>query len=174
MGRGVLLPEGSSQSERVIVECHRITRPRTAIGSVSGSMRQRKNRDEMDPERRRRLEGLPGWSWDPLSDQWEEGFSRLKEFSEREGHCRVPGSYKTEDGYRLGGWVSASERQRRTRWIPTVGGASRQLPGWSWDPLSDQWEEGFSHLKEFSEREGHCRVPELQDRGRLSTWSVGH
>ena len=126
----------------------------------------------MDPDRRRRLEELTGWSWDPLSDQWEEGFSCLKEFSEREGHCRVPASYKTDDGYRLGQWVAVQRTNKRQDGSGTSaasGGSCRVGPG----TLSDQWEDGFSRLKEFSEREGHCRVPEsykTEDGYRLGQW----
>ena len=134
---------------------------------------QREAKDTMDPDRRQRLEALPGWSWDVLSDQWEEGFSHLKQFSDREGHCRVPRGYKTDDGYRLGSGFQIRE-ELRTQWTLIVGNASRHCRVGRGIRLSDQWEEGFAHLKEFSDREGHCRVPaRLQDRRRLSARSVG-
>jgi hypothetical protein len=133
---------------------------------------QRTNKDTMDPDRRQRLEALPGWSWDVLSDQWEEGFSHLKQFSERGGHCRVPDKYKFDDDYALGSWVG---KQRRDKDTMDLDRRQRleALPGWSWDVLSDQWEEGFSHLKQFSEREGHCRVNQgykTDDDYRLGGW----
>ena len=119
---------------------------------------QRVTKDKMKLDRRQRLEGLPGWSWDVFSDKWEEGFSHLKEFSERQGHCRVSSTYTTDDFYRLGQWVTIqrsckdeinTDRRRRLE----------ALPGWSWNAVDDKWEEGFAHLKDFSEREQHCRVP---------------
>ena len=136
--------------------------------------RKTKEKEKMDPPRRRRLEAVPGWSWEIFSDQWEEGFSYLKGFAEREGHCRVPLHYKTDDGYTLGHWV-AVQRQRQTK--NTMDTDRRQrleaLPGWSWNTFNDSWEVDFSHLQKFSDREGNCRVPQhyKTDEGyRLGQW----
>jgi superfamily II DNA or RNA helicase len=133
---------------------------------------QRRLKDELDLDRRQRLEALDGWSWDPHSDQWEEGFSHLKQFSERESHCRVLQTYKTEDGYRLGIWVN-SQRTTRDNMDPDRRQRLEALAGWSWDVISDQWEDGFSRLKQFSNREGHCRVLDsykTDDGYRLGQW----
>jgi hypothetical protein len=123
---------------------------------------------------RQHLEGSSGQSQNPAGAQWEDGFSYLRRFSDRVANCRVPRGYKAEDGYRLGLWVA---NQRKARATMKIDHRRRleALPGWSWQPNSDQWEEGFAHLKQFSNREGHCRVPARWSEGRrrLSTRRMG-
>ena len=115
---------------------------------------QRTRRDKLSPERRQRLDDI-GFVWDPIAEFWEEGFSKLLQFRETEGHCRVSIGFKL-DGFNLGAWVSnqrvakdsmSSERRQKLDDI-----------GFVWDPFSEDWEEGFSKLLQFKEAEGHSRV----------------
>jgi hypothetical protein len=88
----------------------------------------------LDTQLEHRLEELPGWTWDPRADQWENGFSKMLRYVERHGDARVAQSNKDDEGYRLGGWVGEqrasyakgaidAERQRRLQ----------ELPGWTWN-----------------------------------------
>jgi len=123
-------------------------------------------------DRAARLESLPGWSWDPHAEQWEVSFRQLQRFVEREGHALVRLDH-VEDGRRLGAWVTG----QRAAFIKGRLDAERiarleEIPGWTWDVLAEKWEEGFTHLCRFADREGHARVPKsrVEEGYQLGTW----
>ena len=78
------------------------------------------------------LEALPGWVWDLREAAWEDGFSRLLQYVEREGHARVPTFHK-EKGFSLGGWVrNVRSNFAAGRLSPEQRKRLEALPGWVW------------------------------------------
>ena len=72
---------------------------------------QRTNREKMSAERKALLDEL-GFIWDPRKAAWDEGYEEFRAFEAREGHCRVPGTVKSNSGFRLGQWVSVQRSNR--------------------------------------------------------------
>jgi superfamily II DNA or RNA helicase len=130
---------------------------------------QRHKREILTQSQISRLDTL-GFSWNPFSEQWEEGFEALREFKTSKGHCLVPAKMVTKNGYKLGVWVGL-QRAKKTR-LQQDRVTRLESLGFSWAPLSDQWEKGFSALREFHGREGHCNVPQrlLLDGLKLGVW----
>jgi len=126
----------------------------------------------LDSDRQSRLQLLPGWTWNTVADQWEEGFRRLLDYVEQNGHARVPLPL-TVDGYKLGQWV-ANQRVKQNNGTLDVERQRRLqvLPGWTWDPFADKWEEGFQRLLDYIRRHQHTNVPakETFKSYRLGQW----
>ncbi len=137
---------------------------------------QRKTNSNISSERRCRLDGVPGWTWSARGHgriPSESAMQALRDFVHAEGHARVPKDYRTEDGFRLGGWVQ-SQRSEVERLSVELKAQLEALPGWAWNALIDRWEDGFRHLSEFVEREGHARVKQgfvAEDGYRLGSWA---
>ena len=118
---------------------------------------QRRGKDKLDLEKIQQLEVLPQWSWNPLEEQWNEGFGYLKKYVDEYGHARVPAECKYKD-FNLGVWVSR-QRYEKNKLSSETMQLLESLPQWSWDFLEDKWNEGFKYLKKYVQEYGDARVP---------------
>lgn len=143
------------------------------LGSWLGNQKIRQQNLEAD--RKDKLEALPGWNWNTKEAVWDSWYEQLVNFIQREGHCNPPAKYVTDEGLRLGLWVS-NQRKLKDEMSQDRKDRLEALPGWIWDAIAEQWETGFHHLSSFASREGHCRVPTkfLTPEGyKLGTWLSG-
>ena len=90
-------------------------------------VKQRRNCSK--PERRERLQALPGWSWNTREAKWEEGFEALSAYTKQHGAARPLQTFVTDSGYKLGQWVAVQRgncknKERRAR--------LESLHGWAW------------------------------------------
>lgn len=145
------------------------------LGAWVGVQRSRQRRGGLDADRAARLRVLPGWSWDPVADEWEDGFAHLLAFLGRERHLNVPTHHIEADGYPLGSWVRSHRRRGGGRRTMTAAQRRRltAVPGWTFaTPLETQWDRTCTALEAFAAREGHCRAARdhEEDGVRLEVW----
>jgi hypothetical protein len=144
------------------------------LGRWVAKQRSLHRQGELSPERMRILEGVPGWSWRPFDELFQEGLQHLHAFVRREGHARVPQRH-VEDGFALGKWVNKRRREERDgRLPPQRARVLAALPGWTWDAVEDRFRQAVRLLREYARRHGHARVPkEHRVAGFcLGTWIV--
>ena len=129
---------------------------------------QRAKRDRLSEDRLSRLNTL-SFSWDPLTEIWDEYFATLVAYKNREGHTYVPQKH-IENGIKLGQWVQV-RRQRKDK-INEDQISRLDSIGFIWDPHAEAWEAGFSALVSFYKREGHIGVHSrhLEGEFKLGMW----
>ena len=106
--------------------------------------------------------------------RWTDKYEVLKQYAECRGNALVHRSYVTEDGCKLGSWVSRQRKLHRKRKLPAqrVRALERVL-GWSWSPIEDAWWAARERLDDFVTVEGHAFVPRgyvTRDGFRLGSW----
>ncbi|AQA04895.1 hypothetical protein BVC93_23560 [Mycobacterium sp. MS1601] len=132
---------------------------------------QRRIWKDLSEDRRRRLSELPGWTLDARGRWWDDWFAKLEDYVTEQGTARVPQTYVTEDGAKLGTWVS---NQRSTWESLSAERRSRleQLAGWTLDSRTAFWEEGFRHLQAYAKETGTAQPPSncIRDGFKLGVW----
>ena len=90
------------------------------------SYNQRSRRSTMIEERKRRLDALPFWTWDPMQDAWNANFTGM--VARYEMHGRMP--RQREPG---GPWAHTQRRSRSTMCDDNRARLDA-LPWWRWSP----------------------------------------
>ena len=129
---------------------------------------RRTSKNDLSKERRQQLDEL-GFVWDTLAAAWEKGYLHLKVYKARKGDCRVP-VHHIENGFRLGNWVN-NQRANKDELSEERRQRLDEL-GFVWNPLAEDWDKGFLHLKAYKEREGDCLVPQSHKENgfNLGNW----
>jgi len=137
--------------------------------------RQRYKKGILEQERRAKLESLPGWTWNPKDDTWEEWLELLNRYTLSAGNCRVPQSYLFESK-NLGRWVSKQRsRYRKGEMESDRAKVLESIDGWTWEPDQESWDLAFSALIKFHNENGHALPPQTIDVDglQLGSW-VSH
>lgn len=146
---------------------------RHGLGTWVEKQRSGYRHERLKPSEIAELEAMPGWSWTPFDDAFEERYRALREFIAHNGHARVPRS-RSSASIQLATWVSNLRAQYARKELSADRVALLEaLPGWTWDPHDDDFNAGCRALSAFAEREGHTWVPRAHVEGelRLGLWT---
>jgi len=108
-----------------------------------------------------------GFVWNSRGNRnsWEDKFNKLKEFKEKNGHCKVPLKLDRQ----LNSWVDAQRQANKQGRLSEE--RIRKLEGLGVQWIVKSWESKFRKLHEFKDTYGHCNVP-LHTEKQLYRWVV--
>jgi hypothetical protein len=114
-----------------------------------------------------------GFVWDALQDDFDRGLAALAAYLQEHGNVRVPQSYKTPSGFKLGSWCAVRRKQRKADKLLVERVAALDELGFVWDALQDDFDLGLAELAAYVQGHGDARVPakHLTPSGlNLGTW----
>ncbi len=154
------------------------------LGRWVSIQRRGYRRGTLGASRTSRLESVAGWMWDarPLSaqrrradDEWNAALEALQAYARQHGAARPPRQFVTENGFKLGAWVSLQRSNfARGRLAQDRMHRLETVPGWAWR-VTASWEDGFAVLQDYVGEHGNASPPSkaVTPSGfRLGQWVI--
>ena len=140
---------------------------KSRLGTWVANQRSRKGR--LSEEKIKALESVSGWSWDPISERWDDHYNALVEYVAKNGWMKL--KQKTIfEGLRLGQWVSVQRVNKATLDAKKIK-LLELIPEWSWNSLESRWIFFYSLLIEFTKtRKTLPKSSEIFKNERLGQW----
>lgn len=138
-----------------------------------------KRNGTLTPDQIKKLEAI-GMVWDNKTDTvWNNRYKAAKRYFEKHGDLMVPASYITEDGIKLGVWISNLRAYRKNCAHKNTLTPERIKKlddiGMVWDGLDYLWYRNFSAAARYYREHGNLNVPSkyVDDNGiKLSVWLI--
>jgi len=143
-----------------------------ALGNWVGTRRGDRKAGTLTPERMAELDAL-GMVWNPRDANYRTGVAHLRSYVAREGHANVSQESVTDDGYKLGAWVSRRRGERKAGTLTPERMAELDALGMVWNPHDANYRAGVDHLRAYAAREGNAKVPDshvADDGYKLGAW----
>jgi len=96
------------------------------------------------------------FEWDPIVNEWESTFKLLRLYKSSNGNTRVPRSYVTKDGVKLGIWVNTQRSRQYLMPMTRISLLNSIL--FEWDPIVNEWENKFKLLQQYKLINGNTNV----------------
>lgn len=146
------------------------------VANLRTRYRELKETDKTGPtlEQIRRLEAI-GMEWNTHDTQWEIYFAAAEDYYRKHGDLLVPRDYLTEDGLKLGVWISNQRSKKKQKGRLTEKQAERlDGIGMVWGDVTEQrWMQYYLAAKSYYETNGNLRVSKryvTQDGLKLGVW----
>ena len=125
------------------------------LGQWVSNQMANKSKGILSDDRIRLLEEI-GFEWDLLEKAWQEGYQKLKQFIDLNGHAKVPQKHPE-----LGIWVASQRKLKDAKrgklsqeWIELL-----DKIGFIWNLNDYEWKENFDLFKKHVNENGTAHIP---------------
>ena len=127
----------------------------------------------MSQDKIAQLEAVEGWAWCAF-EAFEKGLTAFKQYVAIHGHANIKATFKTENGYALGTWVSRRRSEHKKGTLSQDKIAQLEaVEGWVWDIFEARFEKALTAIKQYVAIHGHANIPKrfkTEDDFELGSW----
>lgn len=106
----------------------------------------------LSEEKQRQLEAI-GMNWDSVKDRtWSFFFDLARDYYRKHGDLNVNAKYETEDGTKLGVWISSQRYSYNNGNLSNDRIAMLEDIGMLWQRDVSRWDDGFLHAIRYAEK----------------------
>jgi superfamily II DNA or RNA helicase len=137
--------------------------------------RYRRSPKAFEKDKLQKLEAIPGWSWDPLEEAWNNMHAALIEYQKTNDSLNIPSNSQGPNG-KLRTWITGQRtayHSKKKKLDKSKIQKLEAIPGWSWDPLEEAWNNMHAALIKYQRENKSMKIPDsLQGpNGSLATWT---